>query len=200
MNFWAVLTIFEAVVLLQGWLAWCDDFLTPKQMRRGGIRSGLPFLAHGGMWGDLIFVSPLLAFIITTYGSEWSWIQIAAAVLFSLVVSFAMHETYKKGRFPEAHVQYGKLTKAGVVHFCYMAEAFLVLSLYYILVPYTPWMWVVSALLVLHTIVGTHVVLGLVRPMWYPGRPLQSSGTWGAVGGTAVLTLGCTAWRAFFRG
>ena len=60
-------------------------------------------------------------------------------------------------------------------------------------------MWVVSVLLIIHTVVGTHVVLGFFQPEWYSGRPLQSMRTWGAIGGTAVLTLGWTAWLAFDR-
>jgi hypothetical protein len=195
--FWLSIIGFEAMVVLQGLTAWCDEFLTPAQMQRSGVREGLPFMAHGGMWGDIIFISPLVATIIAIYGPEWSPGSVATAVILGGIASGAMHETYKKGPFPEAHVQYGRLTTAGQIHRWYMALAFAALILYYTSVSYTPWMWLVSALLVLHTIAGTHVILGLLCPKWYPGRPLHNPQTWGVIGGTAALVFGCTALRAF---
>ena len=195
--FWLVLSVFLAAVALQGLFAYYDDFFTPKQMLRH-VPRGLPFVAHGGMWGDVI-ISLLVATIVDRYSSQWSFREIVLAILVGIVVSFMMHETYKAGTIPEAHVQYGHLTAAGWVHFGYMAAALAVLGLYYLDTEYTPYMWMVSILLIIHTIVGTHVVLGLVQPDWYSGRPLTSMGTWGAIGGTAVLTLGRTAWLAFGR-
>ena len=199
MLFWWAIIAFEGMVILQVLYAWCDEFLTPAQMRRGGIREGLPFMAHGGMWGDLIFISPLVAIIYATDGPEWSSVNVMTAMIGGGVASIVMHETYKRGELPEAHVQFGCLTTAGLIHRWYMAIALAVLGLYYIRAPYTPWTWSVSALLVLHTIAGTHVVLGLIQPRWYPGRPLHNPETWGVIGGTAILTFGCTALRAYLN-
>lgn len=198
MLFWLTILVFLAAVALQGLFAYYDGFFWPSQMLRK-VSRGLPFFAHGGMWGDVIIISPLVAIIVERYSPQWSFREIVLAILVGLIVSFAMHETYKAGTFPEAHVQYGHLTSAGWVHFGYMAAALAVLGLYYLDAEYTPYMWVVSALLIIHTAIGTHVVLGLAQPDWYSGRPLQSMGTWGAIGGTAVLTLGRTAWLAFGR-
>ena len=198
-SFWSLLILFEIPVVLQGLFAWRDQFLTPSQMVRHGIAQGLPFAAHGGMWGDVFFISPLLAALVEIYISGWSWLRIVAAFLASLFASYMMHETYKHAFYPEAHVQYGKLTATGHIHLVYMAVAFAVIGLYYIHAPYTPWMWLVSAFLVLHTIAGTHVILGIISPKWYGAAPLQSAGTWGAIGGTAVLTFGATGLRYLFR-
>lgn len=197
MFFW--LAIFESMVLLQIMFAWTDSFLTPTQMLRV-TSQGLPFSGHGGMWGDFFFISALAAVIIATYGAEWSGMEIVLAGAIGFAVSYVMHETYKKGPYLEAHVQHGHLTAAGWVHLVYMAGALAVIGLYYVSAPYTPWMWLASALLILHTVAGTHVILGLMRPTWYPGRPLQNPQTWAAIGGTAALTLGCTAFRAHLNG
>ena len=198
MLFWLSLAVFNVAVALQGLFAYYDGFLTSKQMLRR-VSRGLPFMAHGGMWGGVYIISPLVAVIIMRYSPWWSWGKMAIALLAGLIASFLMHETYKKGKIPEAHVQYGHLTGAGWVHFVYMAAALAVLGLYYLDAEYEPSMWAVSVLLIIHTTIGTHMVLGLVRPEWYSGRPLQSMGTWGVIGGTAVLTLGRTAWLAFGR-
>lgn len=191
------LLAFEGLIALQGWLAWGEGFLTPRQLQLMRGTKGLPFLAHGGMWGDALIISPLVALIVAYYGTKWSPVEVTVAMLVGLVSSFAMHETYRKIPWPEAHVRHGYLTDAGWAHLVYMAAAFAVILLYFFHAPYTPWMWAVSALLIVHVTVGTHVVLGLLRPAWYPGRPLENAGTWSAVSGTAGLTLLVTALRAF---
>lgn len=193
MFFWLV--IFELMVLLQVLLAWRECFLTPAQMLRV-TSQGLPFSGHGGMWGDFFLISVLCAVIIRTYGAEWARLDLSVAALVGLAVSYAMHESYKRGECLEAHVRYGRLTAVGWVHFVYMAAALAVIGLYYVLAPYTPLMWLVSGLLILHTVAGTHVLLGIVRPTWYPGRPLQNPQTWAAIAGVAVITLGSSAIRA----
>ena len=198
MLYWLTLLVFLGAVALQGLFAHYDDFFTPKQMLRH-VPRGLPFVAHGGMWGDVLIISPLVAVIVEQYSSQWSFKGVVLAILAGLVVSVLMHEIYKAGLIPEAHVQYGHLTSAGWVHFGYMAAALAVLILYFLDTEYTPYMWVVSILLIFHTAIGNHVPLGLVQPDWYSGRPLTSMGTWGAIGGIAVLTLGRTAWLAFGR-
>ncbi len=198
MLFWLVLAISVAGVMLQALFAYVDEFFWPSQMLRK-VSRGLPFIAHGGMWGDVLIISPILAFIVERYSPGWSWGKIGTAILVGLIASFVMHETYKAGTIIEAHVQRGHLTDAGWMHLLYMAAAFAVLGLYFLDAEYTPYMWLVSVLLIIHTVVGNHVVLGLVQPDWYPGRPLTSMGTWGTIGGTAVLTLGRTAWLAFGR-
>lgn len=194
--FLAVLLTLEMAVALQGCFASRDVILTRRQML-SWTRTGLPFLAHGGMWGDALLISPLVAAVVAYSGGQWSWKRVAVAVLVGLAASFAMHETYQRIPWPEAHVYSRHLTEAGWVHLVYMAAVIAALLLYYFDAQYTPLMWLVSAFLVLHIAVGNHVVLGLVRPAWYPGRPLQNVQTWVTIGGTAVLTLGVTALRAF---
>lgn len=191
----AILTV---MVVAQGCFAWRDGLLTVKQMLGRGIREGLPISMHGGMWGDLIWFSALVAAIVAIYGREWSWTSVGLAILVGLAGSFGMHELYKNIPWPETHVQGHSLTEAGWVHFLYMVVAFSVLLLYYVTAPYTAYMWLVSAGIIVHVAIGNHVLLGFARPFWYPGHPLQNTGTWATIGGVAALTLGCTAFRMLF--
>jgi len=166
------------------------------------IREGLPFLMHGGVWGDVVIISGLMGCIVGFFWDTWAWWQIAIFLALGFAGSYGMHLTYLAAPWPEAHVEGGHLTDVGDIHLGYMAVAFAVLLLYYVR-PVEPWeikyMTLVSVLLVSHVVIGTHVPLGLAklcapeRFAWYPGTPLTSSGTWGAIAGTFVLTFGRTA-------
>lgn len=191
---WFVLT---AMVVVQGCFAWRDNLLTLKQMLENKIYDGLPFLMHGGMWGDLIWFSTIIAAIVVVHGRSWSWVDVGLAGVIGLAASLGMHEGYKNIPWMEAHVQHHSLTEAGWVHVVYMAVGFAVLLLYYVRAPYATYMWAVSAAIIIHVIVGTHVPLALTRPFWYPGHPLQDMNTWAQIGGVAVLTLGVTTLRYF---
>src|SRR6266853_1355972 len=59
-----VLGLLECLVLLQGLLAYRAGFLTVSQMQSVGIQHGLPFLWHFAMWGDLLLMSPLCAYLV----------------------------------------------------------------------------------------------------------------------------------------
>ncbi len=196
-TFLKVLAGGESLVALQGLFSWFDGMLTPAQMRASGYDKGLPFLCHGGMWGNVFIISPLVAATMALYGAAWSSYNVVMAAFAGFVCSILMHLTYLGAKYPEAHVQFGKLTAAGYFHVFYMAAAFAALFLLYFgtspLSP--PWfLWMVSALLVIHVAVGTHVVLGIVKPTWYAGDPLHSLwDTWIPVAATAVLTFGWTA-------
>jgi len=199
--------IMSYLFALQGALAIGNNMATLHQMwnyRR--LREGLPFIWHGGMCGDVFIITPLVAAIVGYYGVQWSWMQIGIALVAGFIASYGMHETYKSVPWPEAHAEPGRLTDVGCIHLVYMGLAFAALLLYYIRLASPSelgTMAAVSALLVFHVTIGNHVVLGLLKSnypttfAWYPGDPLRSSGTWGAIGATALLTFGRTAWLAY---
>jgi len=201
--FWTALTACELLVLWQSYLAWHDWMLFPSDLKRGKNKGyGLPFLCHGGMWGDVFIVSPLVAAIVGFFGAQWAPVHVVAAAAVGFGLSDFLHGTYKAGSFacPEAHVREGRLTGAGTVHFVYMGAAFAVLLLYYIRAMSAdeyPHVLAVSTLLTIHVMIGNHVVLGLVAPSWYPNRPLESAGTWGAIAATAAVTFGRVGWLTF---
>ena len=190
--------LFESLVALQGWLAYRDHFLTVSQMQTNGVNSGLPFIYHFGMWGDLFIISPLAAYIVGRFLKSWRSLRwIAASLAVGFFVSAYMHWTYLSANFPEAHVQNHQLTPVGWVHVLYMGLALAVFTQFFLFTTNIPraLLRVASFLLVLHVCLGTHMVLGLIdlyQPLgWYPAQPLRSSEGWAVIGTVATILF----WR-----
>ncbi len=209
-DFLVTLIGMEILVVWQAVLANENEMLTVRQMRENrGIKLGLPFLWHGGMWGDVFIVSPVVAWIVGEFSNTWSWPSLLVCGLVGFMASRLMHDLYQLSLWPEAHVEDRKLTDVGYVHHGYMTIAFVVIIEYYfksVTVGGLSTMWLISALLVAHVAVGNHLLLGLAKRLWpeqfdwYPGDPLRSWGSLVPVGLTAVGTcLGgyLSAWSRF---
>jgi hypothetical protein len=117
----ATFCLLEGLVVLQGWLAYRDHFLTPAQMQAHGVGAGLPFMAHLGMWGDVFIISPLAAYIVGRFLRSWQRDTIIESLVIGLALSTIMHWSYLSSNIMEAHVQNGALTPAGWVHAAYMS-------------------------------------------------------------------------------
>jgi hypothetical protein len=189
----------EALVLAQALFAYQDGFLTASQMLQKGTKSGLPFLWHFGMWGDILLISPLSALIVAYYSKQWTPASLALSGVLGLAISGVMHWMYTFSAMPEAHIQAHQLTRAGMVHLIYMA---LTLTIFLQLFLFTPHitaraLGVISALVFLHVLAGMHIVLGILAILtpleWYGGRPFQSIIGWLII---ALLAAGLL-WRNF---
>jgi len=192
---------FVLPVLFQAYLSWRDGFLTPAQMQAHGVTQGLPFIAHGGMWSDATVFAVVMATILHKYASQWPARQWGIALLIGTLMSAAMHwGVYIHGSLPEAHVRYGAVTSAGLVHFLYMAASLAILILFYICTKnLTPMvLCCVSLFLLLHMIVGTHVVLKLwaniEHPTWYPAQPIVDITTTVTITTIALILLFASIW------
>lgn len=193
---WVMFAILEAMVVLQGVFAYLDrSFWYGQMVRRWGSKKCLPISRHGGIWGDLIILSALAAFLMAESAAHWPSRSAAYAVLIGFAASWGMHQVYRKISWPEAHVRGGFLTGAGWVHFLYMASVISIFVLYYVSAPYSSTMLWASVIIVVHVAIGNHVLLGKKHP---EGPTLRSPGAWAAIGGTATLTFGCTAYRMYF--
>ena len=182
------------LLALQAVAALWIGMLTPAQMIARGRSQGLPFLAHGGMWGDLV-VTFLLANIVALYGAQWSQVSSISSLVFGVTLSGVMHWIYTQGDLPEAHVIEHRLTLAGWFHVIFQAVAFAILVLFFLntMDPSKQLVWWTVAILGIHLAVANHFILGIVRPKWYPGRPLTNPIGWATViGGSAVIAL--VAW------
>ena len=171
------------LVVLGGYLAHKDGFLTVRQMQAKGFPHGLPFLMHGAMWSDLILLSPLFGVITGFHAENWSPSSWLVAVLFGIAVSLLIHYlVFLKGSMPGSHGYNGKLTATGWVHVCYMALALAMLSLFYFATPGVDsgMAFVVSVVLGLHIFVGFgyQALLSLLAPSWFPENPYKSPGLW----------------------
>ena len=60
-------------VLLEAVAAWRDGMLTLSQMKKKypKYKVGLPFLYHFEMWGDLLIITPLMFWLVSTYSIQW---------------------------------------------------------------------------------------------------------------------------------
>jgi hypothetical protein len=83
--------VFAIPVLLQGYLSWKGQFLTPSQMQQQGVAIGLPFIAHTAMWSDASLLAALMATIIYLYGHQWDSGQFCIALGIGIIGSALMH-------------------------------------------------------------------------------------------------------------
>jgi len=185
------------LLALQAIAAYWIGMLTPNQMMARGRPQGLPLVAHGGMWGNLLLTA-LTAHFVTRYGAQWTKGEWVVALIVGTILSGGMHWVYKTyATIPEAHVLGHRLTFAGWTQFVYMAYVLAVLILFYLGTerpyPTRGVMWANTSMLAFYLAIGNHFILGLVAPSWYPNRPLRSPIGWATViGGSAVL--GAVTW------
>lgn len=183
------------LVLLGGLAAYRNGFLTVGQMEEQNIWKGLPFVWHFGMWGDFLIMTPLLAIVIGGFHKQWGSLQIIAALIVSFVATFQMHELWKKDLMQQAHIRYGQLTPAGWINVLYMTMALAIILLFFFATTVSPkvMLWV-SAVLTVYLLFGTHIVLGLIGPRWFPQRPQEQLVSWLSVILPAAAMFGRTAW------
>lgn len=211
-----ILAAFVSVlcVLMEGCLAYRNGMLTPAQMSaKYPDWRGLPFITHGGMWGDVFIISPLVGLIVGTYGGGWTLVQIVTMLGIAMALSGVMHWTYVQTPFPDSLAWKGEgITAAGWLHVIYMGVAFAIIGLLYFCTPSPnpPLVLLTGLLLSIHVIIGTHIPLGVfneLEPMeWCPSFLAPPTGyvvivAWGiliamtmfAVGVSAGLLLAMTA-------
>jgi hypothetical protein len=174
----------ECLVIVQGLLARQDHFLTVSQMRQRGIEQGLPFVWHFAMWGDILIVSGLAAYLIGRHSFSWHGSRVLASFAIGLALAIFLGWTYTFSKIPEAHIQNHQLTIAGVVHIFYMAIALAVFIQFFLFTKNVSvrLLTVTSLLLFIHVFFGTHMALGILKAIhplsWYPVQPLKSLFGW----------------------
>ncbi len=206
-GFWLVLVCMEFLVLAQGFLAGINGFLTPKDMREErGIRIGLPFLGHGGMYGDFFIVTPIICCLISRYAQVFTEGKFPGtnpflgAALIALVVTIVANAVWvlnsKEPGGSGVHADSGRLTAAGMFHAIYMVIALPVLICYYFHVPNSNipvWEVVtISIALAFHSFIGFwHPWPKVFKSKWWGGS--LWSGTWETV--IIWIALSCVTWN-----
>jgi hypothetical protein len=186
----------QALVVLGGFFAYRDKMFFVSQMKGCGIDHGLPFVVHGGMWGDLLIISPLIAVIVCGYGNQWTLSQPCVAIAIGFVVSAGMHYfLYTKGAHPSAHQRGGQLTSCGWIHLVYMGGALAVLILFFFCTPNisNTFLYLTSTLLAVHMFIGSQVVLGFINPSWFDEMPQKYFSVWITNGVIWALLM----WRCY---
>ena len=190
-----VLLFAEFLVILGAVLAYRDNFFSVSQMQKRGITQGLPFSMHAGMWGDLLVISPMVAWIISSDFKVWSISEWTISIGLGFFVSSILHNLYEKIEIPESHVQGNRLTKAGWVHFLYVALMFTALILFYFFTPAISYVTftIFSVLLTLHVIFANHILLEIMMPKWYGKHHFKDS----LFVLSVVATVTLLAWRFY---
>lgn len=194
-----VLAVSVIWVLAEGFLAYRNGMLTPKQMSaKYPDWRGLPFIAHGGMLGDIFIISPLAGIIVGTYGSSWTLVQIVTMFAITMALSGVMHWTYVQTPFPDSLAWKGDgITAAGWLHVIYMGVAFAIIGLLYLCTPSPnpPLVLLAGLLLCVHVVIGTHILLGVFNELepieWCPNFLAPPTGyvVLGAWGTLIALTM-----------
>jgi hypothetical protein len=197
--------VFAIPVLLQGYLSWKGQFLTPSQMQQQGVATGLPFIAHTAMWSDASLLAALMATIIYLYGPQWDSGQFCIALGIGIIGSALMHwGFYVNSFFEQAHVRNGMLTDAGIIHFMYMAIGLAITILFYTCTKglSVTSVTVVSLLLVTHVVIGTLVPLKIwariTHPTWYPEQLSVDRPTVCTILGVGAAVCAASFWAVRF--
>lgn len=167
---WMALTLATAGLL--------GHMATPAQMLAQGYQKGLPFLAHGGMWGDLLLFGPIMAYVIGFHRDDIDWQDLKIMLPIGFAMSCAMHWVYTKTDFPDSLAWVGGpvmgLTAAGILHLIYMGVGFAIVGMFLFSSPsiHPIEYLVVAILLGVHIAVGNHLVLGVLNEVhhwsWCP--------------------------------
>lgn len=182
------------LILGEALFAWKDSFLTVEQMRNRGLANGIPLLAHGGILGDAIILTPMLSWLVYKYSDQWKVNGVIDMAVVSAVITIAMCFIWVKFGLitPEALTHDGILTVAGLFHGLYMtgALAIILLTFFYTQLTFVPAV-IISLVLGMHLIIGNHIPLSFLKFRWYAGQNYRDIPTWLQI---AVL-WGLMAWR-----
>lgn len=132
--FWIIMLIGISLVVMQGVLAYKDGYFTQLQMRHQDILEGYSFMEHGGMLSDVFIITPLVAYIVSTYKLNYMSWESLIIFLISIGISLFAGISYNKSGSltPEAHTHDGKTTPTGWVHGIYAIPCFWVVMLFYV--------------------------------------------------------------------
>ena len=186
---------------MEAWFADRDHMFTAEQMlyKHPQHPQGLPFLWHGGMWGDLFIITPILGIIVALYASQWSLLQVSILMGVGMVMSIGMHVIYLQTPFPDCLAWKGGMSPAGVLHIPYMGGALGVIGLFLFCTRGVPnWNLVaIGIALTVHIAIGNHMLLGWVNThLHFPWCPefLRRPDPWVTTGAVCAILAGSIWW------
>ena len=120
-------------VFVMGVAASVNGMLTFRQMRRsfGAGFKGIPFMLHPGMWGDDLFVSPMVGFAMALYADQWTWPAVAFFGVLAIIVNEVRTVAASRSTIPDSLAwQEDGVTAAGWIHEWYSNYTMTVLFLF----------------------------------------------------------------------
>jgi len=182
-----------------------NNFL-PSQVLARWKKPGIAFLAHGGMWGDLFLLPPLMAWVIARHSSSWDVDDMLIIGSIGFLITLGNHILLITTQAVPDPLgwQQEKCSITIALHFVYMTLYVALVGLFY----FSPNVGVretviVSVILGIHTTLGTHIVLGIVdrwmKWSWCPDflaspiLPYMTVGIWIIL---AVFAWFAAGWQA----
>ncbi len=153
-------------VLAEAYTSFKNKTFTPAQMLTRWNKPGIPFLWHGGMWGDIFILPPLMMFIIARYANEWNMNGIIMMMSIGVAITLANHLMliFTQDTPDPLGWKKEKLSVTIALHFIYMSVYIALIGLFYFSssadVTVTS---IVSIVIGIHTMLGTHVVLSMAN-------------------------------------
>ena len=178
-----------------------DNFITVEGMQSHGtgFERGIPFDGHmAGKYLDLLTFPVVVATWVALYSHQWKSWQIVLLLVVGVILSGVMHLTYIEAgkKFPEYVTYSGKLTSAGCAHVVYMGYGFAIVGLAYLCTksPEPTLVWLTTAYLVVHVVIGVHVPYKIFTPSWFPYHGIWDAGTLAPILGSAAVLSGLSWW------
>jgi len=189
--------VLNTVVVIEGILSWRYGLFTQAQADRmlPEDQEVLPFMNHGGMWGDFFIISPLIAWIIPAFSRKWGEGEMVICFIVALLIGAGMFKMWTDGSREawDPFGQDGRATANGWIHFGYMVFCLTVVLLFYFGTAGTT--GVERGIVTLALFV--HVVIGVLQPEFYVWGEI-ARGRWIQLGSITAL-LGASYIFAFFR-
>ena len=170
--FWAVGAIAASSV----------HMLTRGQMLLHGIKKGMPYFWHAGMWNDVVTIHPVCALMVSLCWAQWRqsiW-SIPFAMLALAVSYFANKDWVKDTSIVQSHAELapdkvhstGEMSIVAWVHIPHMAIILTIIfmSAVSIINGKVPSQLATSfvCLLVAHALIGQHGILRVLNPVGNP--------------------------------
>lgn len=184
---------------------WHNHLFLPDQMMGWWQRTGVPSIAHGGLWFDIFLLPYVICFMLGNSG-EWSlerdWPFIALGIGIAVANQFLCNNMTRSDPLGFVDLQW---SLAIVVHFVYMAAYIAIIGHFYFNPADVSASAIVltSILLGVHVAAGTHVFLGMANLLynwsWCTDLladkmlPYMNAGVWLLLAGLATVAAG---WRA----
>lgn len=159
--------------------------LTRTQMVLNGIKKGMPYFWHFGMWNDVVTIHPFLALMAGLYWAQWTqgWWPLVLVVLglANLYVSWWQNREWVRDvNIVQAHSELaadkvhstGEMNAVSWVHVPHMAIilTLLLMSAIWTIKGEVPWKLATGGvfLFAAHALIGQHWPLRLFKPWWNP--------------------------------
>jgi hypothetical protein len=190
---WILLT---ALQIVEAGLTYVDGYFFPWQQSSGSGKIGF-YTLHPGMWGDIVIVNAVAAWILNSFGETWNtrYFAILFVVVAGLVVPVVMQWAKDSVSVPESLARNGLLPVAGAIHYLRTAFLLSVILYFYLFTPevsaHKTALHVITLLLVVHTF------LGIILPPQF-SRGSVPKEAWSVAIGMWTLLIGFWARLALF--